>query len=133
MQDEPTLPGRIVKRFGLEAWHFLAGLAFAIGVAGYAFATWDRGKATVEQLDEVKTVVTAQLGAAQGTTAVQLGTLQSQVQDLRARQAAVEGKLDIIIGLASSTFDQAKAIARETGARQVPAPALPDPSHPPLG
>lgn len=124
LPDEPTLAGRLKSRF--EAWHFLAGLAFIIATGGYAIATWDRGKATVEQLDAAKVSVTAQLGAAQGANAVQLGALQSQVQAQDARLASVEGRLELLLSLQQRLLDVSLATARATGAR-VP----PDPSHPP--
>jgi hypothetical protein len=122
--DEPTLAGRVVKR--LEAWQVLLAIAFALAAAGAGFATWSRSLATVDQLDGAKSSLTAQLGAVQGTTAVQLGTLQSEVQQLRERQVAVEASLDQLIAISERLLDVSLATAHATGAR-VP----PDPSHPP--
>ena len=126
LADGPTLAGRVAKR--LEAWQVLLGIAFALAVAGAGFATWNRGLATIDQLDAAKASVTAQVGAVQGGTAVQLGALQQQVQALQVRQAAVEGQLDQLIAISQRLLDQSFAIARATGAR-VP----PEPSHPPSG
>lgn len=125
------MPGKIVKRLGIEAWQVLLVAACTLIAGGVAFATWNQGKATVEQLDSAKASFTAQLGAAQGTTAAQLGALQGQQQDQAKRLASVEGRLDLLILLQQQVLDQGRAIARATGARVVPSAAPPEPSHPP--
>lgn len=128
LADDPTLSG-VVKR--LETWKVLLAMAVAVAAFGAAFASWNSGKATVEQLDEVKASLAAQVGAVQGGTEAKLGEIKGQVQELRERQVGVEAQLDILIGLSERLLDQSAAIAKATGARQIPAAPPPEPSHPP--
>lgn len=102
--DEPTLATRTKSR--LEPWHYLLGLAVILMGAGAAFADWSRSKATVEQLDDAKASVTAQVGAVQATTALQLGVLQAEVYKAKEAQARVEGKLDVLLDMVSDVRDQ---------------------------
>lgn len=116
----------------LDTWKALVAIAVGLLATGGAAYSIAASKADVAELHQVRDGAAAQLGAAQAGTGAQLGALQTQVQDLRERQAAVEAQLGILIALSERLLEQTTAIARATGARQVPAPtATPSPTTQP--
>lgn len=124
LPDEPSAVKRVVA--GMEPWQKLlaaALLVFAAGGTAYSLAA---SKADVAELHQVRDSAAAQLGAAQASTGAQLGTLQATVQDLRARQAAIDTSVTSLTadvarlnGTADRLYLQLVEIARATGARQV--------------
>jgi hypothetical protein len=121
----------IVKR--LESWKTLVAIAVALLAAGGAAWSVAASKADVVELHQVRDVAAAQLSSAQAGTSAQLGALQTQVQDLRVRQAAVESKLDILVDMSQRLLDQGREVAKATGAKQLPDPAATSslPTRPP--
>jgi len=116
---EPPAPAeRLVKR--LEPFKVLVAVAVALFSIGVAFATWERDVAKHKDVEDVRSESAARLGVTQANLSTQLGTLSTQVQDLRARQSAVEAQLDLLTKMSQRLLDQSLAIARATGAKQVP-------------
>jgi len=127
---EPVPAGeQIVKR--VQPWQALVGIAVVLIGAGAYLSDWQRSLARAADVEQVRTSAAAQASGVQASTTTQLGTLQSQVYELRERQAAVEASLDVLIGLSQQLLDQSRAIAKATGARSPPAAAPPEPAHPP--
>lgn len=112
---------RLAKR--VEPWKVGVGLVMALLGAGAAFAGWNGELAKKSDLAHVESKASTALSTAQADATAQFGALQVQVQDLRSRQSAIEGKLDILINLSTHMVDQASEIARATHARQLPAPS----------
>jgi hypothetical protein len=121
--DDPPPPEpaeRLVKR--LEPFKVLLAVAVALFSIGVAFATWERDVAKHKDVEELRSQTAAHVGIVQANVSTQLGSLSTQVQDLRARQSAVEAQLDILERMSQRLLDQTLEIARATGARQVPPP-----------
>lgn len=119
----PTVPPpaeRLVKR--VETWKAILGVLITAAGIGAAAVTLAASKADVAELHQVRDGAAAQLGAAQAGTSAQLGALQSVVQDLRMRQAAVDASLQSLTDDMRFIRSQLIEIAKSTGARRVPAP-----------
>ena len=103
----PDEPQSLVKR--LEAAKAVIVLCLSFIAAGILFADWQASVVHTPQRDAARQGAATALGAAQAGSGVQLGALQGQVQDLRRRQATIEGKLDVLVGMTQRLLDRGKA------------------------
>lgn len=104
----------------LEPIKVLLAIAVALFGIGAAFASWERDVAKHKEVDELRENTAAHIGVVQANLSTQLGALQTQVHDMRARQLAVEAQLNLLEQMSQRLLDQTLEIARATGARQLP-------------
>lgn len=119
--DEPLDPSTLVVR-RIKLSQVLIGAAVACFVAGSAAGAIRSKLASSADLEQVRTSTEAHIAAGSAASTAQLGALQSVVQDLRMRQAAVDASLQSLTDDMRFIRSQLIEIARTTGARRVPEP-----------
>lgn len=87
---------------------------------GVTFATWQATLVKQDELHQLKIEEQSWRGSTQASMNAQMGSLQSQVHDLRERQAGIEADVHDLTRLTERLLDQTLEIAKATGAKQVP-------------
>lgn len=119
--EPPQDPVETVER-RIKPLHAIVAAAVLVFSAGGAVGAIRSKVASTADVEQVRTVTEAHIAAGSAASTAQLGALQSVVQDLRMRQAAVDASLQSLTDDMRFIRSQLIEIARTTGARRVPEP-----------